>query len=409
MCRAHPYENLSRADFDACIDYLSGRRRDGSPWLPTRLRWDGDDFTIADDRTLRLLRRNIGTILTEENRQVRLEEGGQWPVASGTVSEPPSSPLATDHWPLATRLVGEVDEMFANRLQAGDRFVLDGRCLEYRHREGMALVVSEVMGRPRTPHWMGTGLPLSPDLARRIFLFRIRASEALRDGPAAFDHLLQHEYGLNQAGCVELRQLFSLQETVSAIPDLTSFLIECVRSAWTITYYLHTPLNQAGNEALARVVGRRLQQIHGARVVAVAASLGILLSVNGRVDIAGEHWQHLLAVKDFEADLNRALEGSTLLRERFARVALTGLMLLRHPLGGRRRVGGRDWAGRRLYDQVVQADPDFVLLRQARREMRQECDVDAGRSFAEELSGRAICCRWLSQCSPLAESWANHV
>jgi hypothetical protein len=41
--------------------------------------------------------------------------------------------------------------------------------------------------------------------------------------------------------------------------------------------------------------------------------------------------------------------------------------------------------------------------------MRQECDVDAGRSFAEELSGRAICCRWLSQCSPLAESWANHV
>ena len=106
-------------------------------------------------------------------------------------------------------------------------------------------------------------------------------------------------------------------------------------------------------------------------------------------------------------DLDRALEGSTALREHFGRVALTGLMLLRHPLGRRRRVGGRDWGSRRLYDQVVHADPEFVLVRQARREMHEECDVEAGRIFAEELNRRAICCRWLARCSPLAECWAS--
>jgi Lhr-like helicase len=267
--------------------------------------------------------------------------------------------------------------------------------------------VSEVMGRPRTPHWIGTGLPLSADLARRIYLFRIRAAEALRDGPAAFRHLLQHEYGLNESGCDEIRRLLALQETVSEVPDLTSFLIECVRTGWSTDHYLHTPLNKAGTEALARVVGLRLQRTDGVRAVSLAANLGILLSVNGVLEITPEKWRQLLRAENFAADLDRALEGSTVLREHFGRVALTGLMLLRHPLGRRRRVGGRDWGSRQLYDQVVRSDPEFVLVRQARREMGQQCDVQSGLTFARELADRVICCRWLPRCSPLAECWAS--
>jgi ATP-dependent Lhr-like helicase len=301
-----------------------------------------------------------------------------------------------------------VDETFADRLQPGDRFVLDGRCLEYRRQEAMALVVSEVMGRPQTPHWVGTGLPLSADLARRIYFFRMRAAEALRDGPVALNQLLRDEYGLEQGGSEELRHLLNLQETVSEVPDLTALLIESVRTIWTSEYYLHTPLNKAGNEALAHVAKLRLERSHGVRVLALAANLGVLLSVNGSVEIEAEQWRQLLAGADFEADLARALESSQRLREHFGRVALTGLMLLRHPLGRRRRVGGRDWADRRLYDQVIQADPEFVLVRQARQEMRLECDAEAGLEFAAEVCKRTIRCRRLSRCSPLAECWANH-
>src|SRR5262249_46350030 len=36
--RAAPFRALTRDDFDDCLDYLSGRRRDGTPWLPARLR-----------------------------------------------------------------------------------------------------------------------------------------------------------------------------------------------------------------------------------------------------------------------------------------------------------------------------------------------------------------------------------
>src|SRR5205814_2146466 len=97
-------------------------------------------------------------------------------------------------------------------------------------------------------------------------------------------------------------------------------------------------------------------------------------------------WRVVLAVADFDADLTRALADSITLKERFRCVALTGLMLLRNPLGQRRRVGGRDWAERRLFEQVRARDSEFVLLRQALREVRQETvDADTARSFLNEL------------------------
>jgi ATP-dependent Lhr-like helicase len=96
------------------------------------------------------------------------------------------------------------------------------------------------------------------------------------------------------------------------------------------------------------------------------------------------------------------------LRERFGRVALTGLMLLRRPLGGRRRVGGRGWGERQLFAQVRGHAPDFVLLRQALREVRAElCDAPAARAYAEALPGLAVRCRRLPAPGPFAEAWTQ--
>jgi ATP-dependent Lhr-like helicase len=116
----------------------------------------------------------------------------------------------------------------------------------------------------------------------------------------------------------------------------------------------------------------------------------------------------LLAAEGFDADLEAALAGGVMLRERFRRVALTGLMLLRNPPGGRRRVGGRDWAERRLFDQVRATDPDFILLRQALREVRdEECDAGMALAFLDKLPRSVLSCRWLAQPSPFAEAWTQ--
>jgi ATP-dependent Lhr-like helicase len=395
---AYPYRHLTRSDFDACLAYLCGKARDGREWLPARLAWNAGQFTISDERTARLLRRNIGTILTDEARLVQLAPGNP------TNNPDPFGEAALDTY---ASTVGQVDEPFADRLNPGDRFVLDGRVLEFRRVEGRALVVTEAAGYSTPPRWQGTGWPVATELARRIYLLRTQAGDCLRDGHAALAQLLRRDYHLGGPAIAALVAFFQRQECLSEIPDPSTCLIEVVPNGISTDHYVHTPLNRTANDAIARVAVLRLVRDHGRSAASIVADLGFLLSVQGS-PLAASDVQHLLAEVNFDADLDEAVRDSWSLRERFRAAALIGLMLLRNPLGHRRRVGGRDWAERRLFDQVMAGDPDFVLLRQARHEMNTILlDAAAARSYLAELLGRTIRCRRLPHVSPLAESWTQ--
>jgi ATP-dependent Lhr-like helicase len=377
--RAIPYQGLSRRDFDDCLMYLSGRHRDGRSWLPPRLRWEDDHFVIADDRTRRLLLRNLGTILADEPRPVRLLDG---------------------------TAVGSVDEPYADRLQPGDRFVLDGRCLEFKALTWEAVEVSEVFGRPLVPRWHGDGLPLSRELAQRLVALRCHAAAALRDGPGTLRRLLCEDYHLGAAAVSVLTTYFQQQESVSEIPDSQSLLIERLRHDGVHEFYVHTPLHRAANDALARVAARRLSRDLVRSVSSLVADLGLLLCVGGR-DLTEAQWRHVFAAQEFEEELSASLNDGPLWRERFQRVAQTGLMILRNPLGRRRKVGGTDWAQRRLFEQVQAADPEFVLLRQAAREVADHCDGASAAQFARALPRLVLRVRAVTEPSPFAQHWSQ--
>lgn len=392
--RAFPYRNLERKDFDDCLNYLSGRGRDGQAWLPARLRWLDGEFLIRDRRTARILLRNLGTILAEEPRPVVL--------AGNQQSEEHDTPRAA--------AVGELDEAFAERLQPGDRFLLDGRCLEFRRALGRALVVEEVVGRPAVPRWAGEGWPLSMELARRLYHLRVQAAEALRDGPHVLARLLRQDYGLEGSAVAVLLAHFQQQECVSEVPEPGCCLVEVVPTETGADYYVHTPLNRAGNDALARVAVRRMVRDLGRGAASLVADLGFALLDRNSTELTAAELRALLSPDSFDADLAGAVADSVALRERFRRVALTGLMLLRNPLGGRQRVGGHDWAERRLFARVCADDPDFLLLRQARREVHEQvCDALAARGFLQELTRWTLHCRRLAQVSPFAQGWTQLV
>jgi ATP-dependent Lhr-like helicase len=384
--RAAPYRDLPWSEFQDCLDYLSGQRRDGTVWLPARLRWDGDSFTIADERTARLLRRNLGSILTEDACAVRLR-----------------APTEEDE--THTQALGEVDLAYAERLQPGDRFVLDGRCLELKKRGSDSLLVDEVFGRPLVQRWLGNGVPMPVELARRIFLFRVQAGEAWRDGDAALLAWLRDDFHLNErAGAAILRYL-QQQETVSEIPPLDALLIECVSMQSCVEYFVHTPLPRSANEALARVLLRRWQAPRKLHANALAANLGFYVIVHATEPMPPDAWRAGLHAERFADDLRASLADSDLMRLHFANVAQTGLMVLRNPAGRKRKVGGKDWAERRLFDQIRERAADFVLLRQAEREMiGTECDLAAAQAFAEQLLAMPIRLRTLTEPSPLGES-----
>jgi ATP-dependent Lhr-like helicase len=377
--RAGPYQALMRSDFDDCLTYLTGRHRDGRSWLPPRLRWQDEHFAIADKRTARLVLRNLGTILADEPRPVRLPDG---------------SPI------------GSVDEPYADRLQPGDRFLLDGRCLEFQALTWEAVEVAEVSGRPLVPRWTGDGLPLSAEMAHRLVALRCRAAEALRNGPESLWQMLHTDYHLDDRGASLLTTYFLQQETVSEIPDGRTLLIECLGSGGVRECYVHTPLCRAANDALARVAVTRLARDLGRSASSLVADLGLLLCISGR-ELNAQQWRQVFAHEGFESDLHTALADGPLLRERFQRTAQTGLMVLRHPLGARRKVGGAGWAQRRLFEQVKAAEPEFVLLRQAAREVRDVCDGAEAELFAATLPRLALRCRTLAAPSPFAQHWSQ--
>lgn len=379
--RAAPYAELTRDDFDACMSYLRGVDSQGRSWLPPRLREDGDCWRVRNARTVRLLRRNLGTILTERTVPVVLR--------------------AADADPLA---IGEIDEAFAERLVPGDRFLLDGRCLEFRAVQEGAAVVEEVPGRPRVPRWGGDGWPLSVQLANRLYLLRTQAAEALREGEHRLRMLLERDYELPPDAVELLAAYFQQQEAVSEVPDATTLLVESVNVGVDTEVYLHTPLNRTGNDALARVAVRRL----GRSATSQVADLGLMLKVRGDLADPAREVRRLLDAAGFADVLRDALTDSQAVRMRFDRVARTGLMVLRNPIGRPRKVGGGAWAGRELYDRLRRREPGFVLLRQALREVQADlCDAAAGEAFARRLPALTVRCRRLGQPSPFARAWTQ--
>lgn len=396
VCRADPYRDLARRDFDDCLRYLLGLDQRGDSWLPARLRGNAEEFTIRDQRTARLLRRNLGSILTEE------------PVAVYEAI----SPLSPAGGGEEESLIGQVDLRFAEQLNPGDRFLLDGRCLELTRQDHDRLVVKETLGRPAVPRWGGEGWPLSAPLAQRLFLLRVQAAEALREGPASLARWLESDLGLDSCGAELLTEYFQQQDQLSEIPDASVCLVEVVTREGGSDYYLHLPVNRLASDALARVLAHRLARDLGRAVLPIVADLGLALMVRGRPLAEGpalaELFRALLDARNFEADLDSALAGSDLLRQRFGRVALTGLMLLRNPIGRKRRVGGADWGERRLFEQVQAHDPDFVLLRQAVREVQADwCDARTALEYVQRLPGLAVRCRWLPGVSPFASNWTQ--
>jgi ATP-dependent helicase Lhr and Lhr-like helicase len=387
--RAAPFRKLTRDDFQDCLDYLSGKRRDGAAWLPARLHWEGNCFTIADDRTAKLMRRNLGTILTEESCRIQLR-------------------APTDEDETRTQTLGEVDQVYAEQLQPGDRFVLDGRCLELKKHETSALLVDEVFGRPLVPRWLGTGVPMSGELARRIFHFRMQAAETLRESDDVFRDWLADDFHLNNAAISALSRLFHEQELVSETSTLSALSIECVSMQACQEHYVHTPLSRSANETIARVLVHRWQRSKARTAMALAGDLGFYLLVHSAEPIDADVWRATFASDRFADDFYEHLNASDLLAQHFARVAQTGLMVLKKPQGRKRKVGGKDWSERRLYERIQSSAPDFVLLRQARQEaVSTTCDLAAACLFVEQLASVPIRIRHLSEPSPLGATLLN--
>jgi ATP-dependent Lhr-like helicase len=391
--KAAPTAELDRGDFLACLDSLAGEL--SSPagafepepgaaprWTSPRIWKRNGWFGLRSARVKRWFWSNVGTIHAEESVAV---------IADGAS-------------------VGTVEGAYAERLSPSDRFVLDGRTLEFRRLDGLVLHAKHVGGEAGAlPVWHSDRQSLSTELAAELAAFRAEASRrSIHEGAEAVRAWLADSLRLDLRAADVAAELIEAQDRWSETPGVDVLLIEefptPMEPGWT--YAFHAPLNRSACEALGRAVSARLGRKHGRDAAFQPADLGWMLRIpddDARLDPAD--FAGIAAPENLEADVLEGIDRGELAARRFRRVAATALMVLRNPEPGKRvRVGGMNWVSTRLYPLVKAACPDHPLLRETRREILQDVlDVPAAERWL--ASGPSVRLRRLSSPSPFATAW----
>ncbi len=391
--KASPFRDLERADYDACLNFLAGTL--ASPagafepepgaapkWTAPRIWMHQGLFGIRSARVSRWFRSNVGTITSEESAKVLVD----------------GKPLGT------------LEGAYAERLQAGDTFVLDGRTLEFRRLEGLTVHARPASGEPNLPRWSSDRQGLSNELAREVYHFRRECADRLADGPQALRAWLVETYDLGTDESAVVGDLIAWQERLSEVPGHGQFLVEETpgdpERGEGYRYSFHAPLGRAGCEAMGRATAARVGKQMTRDLQLGVADLGWCLTLPEGYRLKADDLSILMNCEGLEDDILVGLDRGDLLARRFRHVAATGLMVLRNPEGGRTRVGGLLWVSRRLYPLVKAACPSHPLLKETRREVLH--DLLDTRSALDWLATRPVPrFRPLNAASPFAMAWID--
>jgi ATP-dependent helicase Lhr and Lhr-like helicase len=335
---AAPYSLMTRADFDAVVDFVAT----GGYALKAYERFakirHGEDsrWRITHPRVAQRYRMNVGTIVEADMIKVRLVRSSR----SGKFV------------PRGGRLLGEVEEYFIETLKVGDTFVFAGEILRYE-----ALVEDEVYvsrsdaSDPKVPAYEGGKFPLSTYLAARV--------RALLARPEAWRALPE-----------QVREWLEIQQWRSVLPRAGDLLVETFPRA--AKYYLvcYPFEGRLAHQTLGMLLTRRLERARLRPLGFVANEYA--LAVWGLGDVAlriarGDLSLAQLFDEDMLGDdLEAWLAETALMKRTFRNCAvIAGLIEKRFP--------GEEKSRRQLtistdlvYDVLRKHQPDHVLLRAAR-------------------------------------------
>jgi len=379
---AAPYEHLSRADFDATLDFvatggyaLKSYERFARVRPTSGLRW-----RIANPRAARLYRMNVGTIVEEAMLKIRLVGGRKTAAA-----EPRSY---TGRVSRRGRVLGEIEEYFIEMLAPGDTFMFGGEILAFAGLvENEALVTRSAGQTPKVPSYMGGRFPLSTHLAQRV-------RNILSD---------QNQWSdLPEQVTAWLR----LQAEHSSLPQADGLLVETFPRAgrhYLVTYPFEGRL---AHQTLGMLLTRRLERARLKPLGFVASDYALavwLLADVGSLAEAGEASLADLFSQDMLGDdLESWLQESALMKRTFRNCAIiAGLVERRFP-GIEKTHRQMTVSTDLIYDVLRGHQPDHILLRAARADAAAGLlDLSRLAEMLARIRGRIVH-RHLARVSPLA-------
>lgn len=362
--RSYCYSSLKYEDYEEIIRYLSGeytsleeRNVYGKIW------YDKDTMEIGKKgkMTRVIYMTNIGTIPDETNVKVKI----------------------------GTQYIGSISEPFLERLRRGDVFVLGGQTYLFKYAQGMTAFVETSVNRPPTvPSWYSEMLPLSFDLAMEIQKFR-RYMEEYFLGGAKKDEILKfiHEYlYVDEYGANSIFEYLREQYMFSEISHDKKIIIEHYDDSRTKYIIFHTLFGRRVNDVLSRGVAYVLSKIHGKDVEMNISDTGFYISVPRTRNVQAIRALSMIKSSNLRELMNQAIDNTEVLGRRFRHCAARSLMVLRNYKGRSKSVGRQQLSSRLLISAVRKINKDFIILREARREVLEDLmDIDNASKVIDEI------------------------
>ena len=334
---ALPYAGLSRNQFDRAVDFVST----GGYALKSYERFaklkpsDGGKLRVSNPRVAQQYRLNVGTIVDSPMLKVRLVSARR---GAGRARQ-------------GGRVLGEIDEYFAEQLPPGATFVFAGEVLRFEGMRETEVFVSRASSEdPMVPSYGGNKFPLSTHLAARV--------RAMLSNPGDWP-------GLPPA----VAHWLELQSERSVLPASDEVLVETFPRAGRHFLVAYPFEGRLAHQTLGMLLTRRLHRA-GAQPLGFVAN-DYALALWGLGDISALISEGKLSLADlFDEDmlgddLDAWLAESNLMKRTFRLAAvIAGLIERRHPgkvKSGRQVTMSTDL----IYDVLRRHDPDHLLLEAA--------------------------------------------
>jgi ATP-dependent Lhr-like helicase len=371
---AWPYRDLTRADFDDTLDYLAGggqalRRQYADVFGKIDLDFDG--FRTRAGRVQREFLQNVGVIPETGVVRVRLKN----------------------------RVLGSVEESFMRLMNPGDVFVISGRPVRLERTGQMEVFVSRADGAlPTIPRWNAHKMPLSAGVAGEISRFRgeVRLRLENNEPEGLLRAWISRRLACGIANARVIHAMFSAQRRLSEIPLEGTLLVEelledpgspSVTAERPRHYFFHSLIGRAANDALSRVVARRLSALRGGNAISTPHDYGFVLTVSEHQVFDAGELREILSPESFHEDFRAALERSEMLKYHFRNAAQTGLMVYRNHYSERKPLRKLQWSTEVIFNVLQKYEPNHVLLRTARQDTAQGgfLDANAALEYVEHL------------------------
>jgi ATP-dependent Lhr-like helicase len=375
---AAPYAELTRAEFDAVVDFVATggyALKAYERFAKIRLGPDGK-WRVANPRVAQRYRMNIGTIVESPMLKVRLvrSRGG----GSGR-----TGPIGH-----GGRVLGEIEEDFIEGLSSKDTFVFAGEILQFEAMVDDEVYVSRSHATdPKVPAYAGGKFPLSTYLADRVRGI-LAAPEQWRALPD------------------QVREWLDIQQWRSMVPGKRELLVETFPRA--AKYYLvcYPFEGRLAHQTLGMLLTRRLERMRMRPLGFVANEYALAVWGLGDLEFAirrGALSLDTLFDQDMLGDdLEAWLAETPLMQRTFRQCAvIAGLIERRFP--------GQDKTRRNVtistnlvYDVLRKHQPDHILLRAARADAASGLlDIRRLSDMLSRIKGRIVH-KALDHVSPLA-------